>query len=126
MPVRFAYGPRDRLCVPEGRLMGSLPWEAWIALAALITVHVTVGAVMVRALDRINAAKTEADEAKQSADTNTAKVALLEKDLVDHRIAVARDYVSKDALRDVETRIRGAIRRLSDRLDKRFHQEGVA
>jgi uncharacterized protein YpmS len=99
-------------------------WTAIIAIAAVTTLIVSGAAVLVRVVNRINDAQSEATEAKKTAETAATKFSTLETSFNNHCLSVARDYVSKDALRDVEGRILEAIRHLSDRLDKRFHQEG--
>jgi hypothetical protein len=41
----------------------------------------------------------------------------VEKQLTEHRVAVAKDYVSNDTVRALENRIIAAINTLGDRID---------
>lgn len=97
----------------------------WTALGVAVTVLSTVIGLVVRLMDRLNKSEAKADAAEKTADgavisfhTNKLEIERVEADLVDHRVAVAREYVSKDTLVSLETRIVDAINRLGDRLDK--------
>ena len=102
--------------------MGGIEWSV---LGSVVAAIVAIGGVIVRLVDRINKADAKADAAERqavalSASLSVARLELqsLEADLVDHRVAVAKEYVSKDTLASLETRIVEAINRLGDRLDK--------
>lgn len=93
----------------------------WTAVAAFVTVCVAVGTVLVRLIDRINTVEKSAAGAERDAKTATARVIEAEKDLVEHRIAVAREYASNSTIAALESRILQEIGRLGERLDKFFH-----
>jgi hypothetical protein len=104
--------------------MGALEWTA---LGVLCSIIIAIGGVVVRLTDRINkseakadAALTLADSAKISVAANRLEIDRMENSLVEHRVAVAKEYVSKDTLASLETRIVEAINRLGDRLDRMF------
>lgn len=104
--------------------MGALEWSA---IGVVVTILSICGGVLVRLTDRLNkaegkaeAADTKAAAAAISVASNGLEIERLRADLVDHRVAVAREYVSKDTLASLETRIVDAINRLGDRLDKMF------
>ncbi len=84
--------------------MGTLEWTA---ISAIVAIVIAIGGVVVRLMDRIN-----------KAEIRSATVDRLEHDLVEHRVAVAREYVSKETLANLETRIVEAINRIGDRLDQ--------
>lgn len=90
----------------------------WSALAAAITFAITVGGVLVRLVDRLNKSETKAAAADKSACTALARIITVEKQLVDLRVSVAKEYVSHPTLATLENRIVEAINRLGDRLDK--------
>lgn len=103
------------------------PWQAWTAIIALITLHLLIGGILVRGMDRLNRAQSKADQVEKEVDAATIAIAnsrseieRIEKELVDHRVVVAREYVSNETLVSLESRIVEAINRLGDRLDKMF------
>ena len=78
-----------------------------------------------RLSDRITHADAKAKAAELAAQNANVAVAAagleverLKADLVDHRVDVAKEYVSKDTLASLENRIVEAINRLGDRFDK--------
>jgi hypothetical protein len=104
--------------------MGALEWTALGVLVAIIS---AIGGVVVRLTDRLNQAEAKAETADAQANTarisvaaNRVEIDRLETSLVEHRVAVAREYVSKDTLASLESRIVEAINRLGDRLDRMF------
>lgn len=107
-----------------------MEWPAWTAIAALVTLVATLGGILSKYITRLTEAEGAAIAAKRTADQlalEVAKQALeterIGADLVEHRVAVAKEYVSKEALRDSENRILGAIKTLSDRLDSLFRRD---
>ena len=78
------------------------------------------GGVLVRLMDRLNKSEAKSDSAAFATTATNLEMERLRADLVDHRVAVAKEYVSKDTLASLETRIVDAINRLGDRLDKMF------
>lgn len=81
--------------------------------------------------DRITKADAKAHAAEQAANNAniSAAAAHLEADrirseLVDHRVAVAKEYVSTGTLERLESRVIDAINRLGQRLDDFSRQNG--
>lgn len=106
-----------------------MDFAEWTAIAAVITLLILVGGVLVRLIDRINkseAAATAATVAATAAALNKLELERLEHDLVEHRVAVAKDYASKEAMRDSESRILSAIGDLGKRIDMIFHHQRPA
>jgi hypothetical protein len=104
--------------------MGALEWTALGVLVAIIS---TIGGIVVRMTDRMNKAEAKADAAESQAElarlsvaANRLEIDRMENSLVEHRVAVAKEYVSKDTLASLESRIVEAINRLGDRLDRMF------
>lgn len=95
--------------------MGALDWTV---VAAIVSVIIAVGGVLVRLVNRLNAAESRADSAAASVGTAHLAVSRIEKELVDLRVDVAEKYVSKETLSALETRIVAAIDKLGDRLDR--------
>lgn len=92
----------------------------WSALVALVTVLLALGGAVARLMDRLNKAEAKALTAVDSAAIATARVTLLQSELVEHRVSVAREYISRDTLVAMKSELVGAINRLGDRLDKLF------
>lgn len=106
--------------------MGGLEWTV---IAAIVTVVIAIGGVLVRLVDRLNKAEARADGAERqavgaAASVGNAHLAIgrMERELVEHRVIVAEKYVSKETLSALETRIVDAINNLGDRLDKLFNR----
>jgi hypothetical protein len=90
----------------------------WTALGVTVTILSTIIGLVVRLMDRINQGESKADAAGKQASTALSRVIDAEKGLVDIRVEVAKEYVSKDTLASLENRIVQAINNLGDRLDK--------
>jgi hypothetical protein len=97
-----------------------MEWAGYSAIFAGLVVLATIGTWVWR-LSGLVAGSTKSSE---SLSIGIAKIGLeierLEKDLVEHRVTVAREYVSKETLTSLESRIVEAINNLGDRLDKKF------
>lgn len=96
--------------------------DAWVWSAVGVTFTIMSGLVgyAFRLAGLLGAANSKADAAQKQAAGATARVIDMEKQLTDHRVAVAKDYVSNDTLAKLENRIVDAINRLGDRLDDMF------
>lgn len=105
-------------------------------LAALGSVGVIVTSIYavikfwMRLSDRITnadgkaeAAETAANNANIAATAARLEIDRLKNELVEHRVAVAREYVSKDTLATLESRVIDAINSLGQRLDNLFKQQ---
>ncbi len=86
-----------------------------VALAAVAAMNAWVLwlATQARAERKALSDRLDADR-KAAADAAAAVRADLER----HRLEVAKDYVSRDSLRELEERLVAAIERLGDRLDR--------
>jgi NACalpha-BTF3-like transcription factor len=93
----------------------------WGALGIFSTFMVGFGGFLFRVADRLNKAEARANEAAKVADDAKTRVDHLETELVNHRVAVATEYVSRKTLEILEGKLVEAINRLGDRLDKLFH-----
>lgn len=113
-------------------------WTAIAAMCAVVMVQIALAKIAVNNVDRLNKAEAAAATAQSRADTaavraDTAAVSVIaarleiervEKDLVEHRVESAREYVPKEALKDFKAEIVDAINRLGDRLDSLFKDSG--
>lgn len=102
-----------------------MEWAAIGVLAGLTVAGVTVVSFWMRFAERIataeaagNEAKREADAAKLSASEANEKVTIQAAAFALYREQVARDYIHREAMREVEDRLTAAIDRLGDRLDR--------
>lgn len=100
------------------------------ALAALGGTAYGVITFWMRLSDRIGAATAKAEAGETAASNANIAVAgmhleidRLNSELVEHRVAVAKEYVSKDTLNTLESRVIDAIDRLGQRLDNLFKQQ---
>lgn len=107
--------------------MNNLGAVEWSALSAAIVLLISIIGVVVRLLDRISKADAKAEAADKTAQAaaisiaaNHLEIERLKADLVDHRVAVAKEYVSKDTLVSLENRVIDAINSLGQRLDSLF------
>jgi len=89
----------------------------WGALAALVGFLLTFAGALFKVSDRLNKAESTASNANISALAADIRIHQLERDLASHKEYVAREYVSRDVLSALETRLIDAINRLGDRLD---------
>lgn len=81
--------------------------------------------------DRITKANAKAEAAETAAHNASIAVAAahvetdrIRAELVEHRVSVAREYVSHGTLEKLESRVIGAIDGLGRRLDDFFRQNG--
>ena len=90
----------------------ALSWQELAAIIVMATFMMGLGAAIWRMADRIS--KGDADVEARS-DIKHSKAAA---DLSAFREYVAREYVAKESLRELEDRLVAAIERLGDRLDR--------
>lgn len=97
---------------------------SWIAIG---TFALLVATAFVRLIGWLNKTDAKAADADKKAENTALGVAAVRVELErlqslmnQHRVEVAREYVSKDTLASLETRIVEAINRLGDRLDRMF------
>ena len=93
-------------------------WDFNTATLLAIAGQVVVVIVfMVKTANTAKSARDEAMDAKKSADGAHEKIGLMQASLALHREQVAREYVDRDVLREMEERLSGSIDRLSNRID---------
>lgn len=87
-------------------------------LLAIVTQAVLVTIFLVRGDARSRSAKDLAKEAKVRADEAHNKIAVQESAQALFREQVAREYVSREALREMEERLGNSIDGIRERLDR--------
>lgn len=94
-------------------------WDINTATLLAIGTQIVVTVVfLVKTANKAEAAGELAKEAKKIALEALEKNALLHSLLGLHREQVAKEYVDKETLREMEDRIAGSLNRLSDRIDE--------
>ena len=73
----------------------------------------------------IAAAQAHAEAANEKAKEAAEKVALLSASFALHREQIAREYIHREVMREVEDRLTAAIERLGDRLDRVLEQRHI-
>lgn len=66
----------------------------------------------------VEQAQKDADAAKKQADDAHNRVTLLAAEFGLYRENIAREYIHRDAMREIEDRLTAAIEKLGDRLDR--------
>lgn len=97
--------------------MGGLEWAAIAAIAALGGFGLAFATFWLTFGGRIGKSEAEAADAKVLARESNEKVALLATSFSMYREQIARDYIHREAMREVEDRLTAAIDRLGDRFD---------
>jgi hypothetical protein len=90
------------------------------AVGSLIGSGLAIVFFWVRLSDRISSADAKAEAATKSASTALARVIKTEEELVEHRVKIAEEYVSKTTLGEFRNELLGAINRLSDQFIATF------
>jgi hypothetical protein len=123
--TQFAPTTRTRL-----RLSSAV--ENLQSYLALGTFAVVIGGIIVRLVNRINTADKKAELASDKAQEVAIELAaskitqnILERDLTNHRVEVAREYASRGMLENLETKIVGAIGQLGDRIDNMMQRKSA-
>jgi predicted transcriptional regulator len=73
---------------------------------------------------RLTKAETLADKATESAREAQEKLTLLSNTISEYKEQVAKEYIHRAIMKDVEDRLTAAIDRLGDRLDRMFERSG--
>lgn len=95
-----------------------MEWAAIGAIAAIAGFGLAFATFWLTFGGRISAAETEASNAKIEAKDASEKVAILGASFGLYREQIARDYIHREAMREVEDRLTQAIDRLGERLDR--------
>lgn len=100
-----------------------------LALGSLLSILKFYGS----ASDRITKAETSAksandvaQEAKKDAHDTAEKIAILSAAFSLYREQIAREYIHREVMREVEERLTQAIERLGDRLDRVLERSGIS
>ena len=94
----------------------------WGALGAFALFQIAFAGFLFRVADRLNRAEESANTASVTAAAAKLRADMLEGQLVEHRVNIAKEYVSRQALESLESKLIEAINRLGDRLDRLFQQ----
>jgi hypothetical protein len=91
----------------------------WAALAvALIVPFMGVVGFWMKISSRLTLAEATAEKAEDAAKEANEKSTLLSAAFGLYREQIARDYIHREVMREVEDRLTQAIERLGDRLDR--------
>jgi hypothetical protein len=101
-----------------------------VGLGSLSVSSIAILTFWMRFSDRITKADAKADkaidtaeDAKKNAHEASEKVVLLSAAFSLYREQVAREYIHREVMREVEDRLTAAIERLGDRLDRILEQK---
>lgn len=92
------------------------PWITF-GLSLVVPVIAIIGFWMAVS-SRLTKAEVTADDAKKDAEEANAKATLLSASFSLYREQIAREYIHREVMREVEDRLTQAIERLGDRLDR--------
>lgn len=97
--------------------MGGFEWAAIAALAALGGFALAFATFWITFGRSLGSTDTKADESLAKAKEADEKITLLSTSFGMYREQIARDYIHREAMREVEDRLTSAIDRLGDRFD---------
>ncbi len=103
--------------------MNDIPSWLTIALASIVPAIAIIGFWMTIS-SRLTKAETLAFEAGKDAGLANEKTALLQASFALYREQIAREYIHREMMREVEDRLTAAIERLGDRLDRVLERSG--
>lgn len=75
---------------------------------------------------RLTRAELTSTEAKKDAEEANSKATLLSASFALYREQIAREYIHREVMREVEDRLTQAIERLGDRLDRVLERSGIS
>jgi hypothetical protein len=90
----------------------------WSMVGGILTFMVTFGTLVFRLAARMVKSEEKSESAHLKASAIGVHLDQVERELVEHRVAVAKEYVSQQALASIEIKLIEAINRIGDRLDK--------
>lgn len=90
---------------------------------AVVTFWMRLSDRITKANAKAEAAETAAGHANIAIQGAHLEIDRLKAEVVEHRVAVAKEYVSKDTLNTLESRVIDAINSLGQRLDNLFKQQ---
>lgn len=95
-----------------------IEWAGVGALAGLAVACVVIVTFWINLYSRLTKAEADAEAAKKSAAEAHEKIALQAASFSLYREQVAREYIHREVMREVEDRLTAAIDRLGERLDR--------
>ena len=95
-----------------------LEWPAIAALASTGGFAISFAVFWLKFGTRIGKAETEAYTANSEARDALERVAPLGASFSTYREQIAKDYIHREVMREIEDRLTAAIDRLGDRLDR--------
>jgi hypothetical protein len=97
----------------------------WASFAVALTVPaIAILGFWMSLSSRLTKAEVTALEAKDDAKEASEKAALLSASFALYREQIAREYIHREVMREVEDRLTQAIERLGDRLDRVLERSG--
>jgi len=96
----------------------TLEWATISAVVGVAVFGLSYATFWLKFGGRISTAETEAANAKAKAAEAVDKVGILSTSFSLYREQIARDYIHREAMREVEDRLTQAIDRLGERLDR--------
>jgi hypothetical protein len=103
--------------------MTEIPSWLMISVASIVPALAIIGFWM-NLSSRLAIAETIANEAKNDAKEANDKSTLLSASFGLYREQIAREYIHREVMREVEDRLTQAIERLGDRLDRVLERSG--
>src|SRR5687767_14520069 len=98
-------------------------WDFNTATLVAILMQAVAGIVfLVRTENKARSAGSLARQAIKMASEAHEKVAIVQASLGLHREQVAREYIDRDALREMKDDLMASINRLSERIDEALHK----
>lgn len=98
----------------------------WVTVAvALIVPGLAILGFWMTLSSRLTKAELTASEAKDDAKEANDKATLLSASFSLYREQIAREYIHREVMREVEDRLTQAIERLGDRLDRVLERSGI-
>ncbi len=97
--------------------MTEIPQWATFGIALIVPAIAIIGFWMSISA-RLTKAEVTAEDAKKDAEEANSKATLLSASFSLYREQIAREYIHREVMREVEDRLTQAIERLGDRLDR--------
>lgn len=105
--------------------MSEIPQWATFSVALIVPAIAIIGFWMSLSA-RLAKAELTSSEAKEDAKEANEKATLLSASFSLYREQIAREYIHREVMREVEDRLTQAIERLGDRLDRVLERSGVS
>ena len=102
-----------------------IEFSQWISVAiALVVPGLAILGFWMSLSSRLTKAEVTASEARDDAREANEKATLLSASFALYREQIAREYIHREVMREVEDRLTQAIERLGDRLDRLLERSG--